>query len=179
LIDIIEIIKSICLIVSAVLIFIAAIGILRLDDDKDKIIYVRIQILGVMDIAGVLAMIGLNQIFLAGIYFILAPILAHAMANAYYYGEENHSKSFLELIKEEKIMDKDNITSSNNNINNSSLNNKDNDNINNSSLNNNDNSPKKGNSPKGLKIINKKNIGSDDEHYTISTLEIDEDEKDD
>jgi energy-converting hydrogenase B subunit C len=67
---------------------ITAIGILRLKDEMDKVIYVRIHILGVMDIASILALIGLNQPLLAGIYFILAPFVAHAMANAYYHGED-------------------------------------------------------------------------------------------
>lgn len=85
---IIEIIRSIILIIAAILIVITAIGILRLKDEMDKVIYVRIHMLGVMDIASILALIGLNQPLLAGIYFILAPFLAHAMANAYYYGED-------------------------------------------------------------------------------------------
>jgi energy-converting hydrogenase B subunit C len=68
---------------------ITVIGILRLNDDVDKVVYVRIHLLGIVDIAGVLAMIGLNQPLLACIYFILAPIVAHAMANAYYYGEDD------------------------------------------------------------------------------------------
>lgn len=85
----IEIIQSICLIVAAIIIVITALGILRLDDDMDKVIYVRIHMLGMVDIACVLAMIGLGQFLLAGIYFILAPFVAHAMANAYYYGEDD------------------------------------------------------------------------------------------
>lgn len=85
----IEIIQSICLIVAAIIILITAFGILRLDDDMEKVIYVRIHMLGMVDIACVLAMIGLGQYLLAGVYFILAPFVAHAMANAYYYGEDD------------------------------------------------------------------------------------------
>lgn len=86
---IIELIQSFCLIVAAIIIIITAIGILRLDDDMEKVIYVRIHMLGMVDIACVLAMIGLGQFLLAGIYFVLAPFVAHAMANAYYYGEDD------------------------------------------------------------------------------------------
>ncbi|MCL2157170.1 MAG: cation:proton antiporter [Methanobrevibacter sp.] len=86
--SLIDIIRSIILIIAAILIVITAIGILRLKDEMDKVIYVRIHMLGVMDIASVLALIGLNQPLLACIYFILAPFLAHAMANAYYHGED-------------------------------------------------------------------------------------------
>ena len=85
----IEIIQSICLIIAAIIILITAIGILRLNDDIDKVIYVRIHMLGMVDIACVLAMIGLGQFLLAGIYFVLAPFVAHALANAYYYGEDD------------------------------------------------------------------------------------------
>lgn len=84
----IELIQSICLIVAAIIIVITALGILRLDDEMEKVIYVRIHMLGMVDIACVLAMIGLGQFLLAGIYFVLAPFVAHAMANAYYYGED-------------------------------------------------------------------------------------------
>lgn len=86
--NIIEIIRGIILIIAAILIVIAAIGILRLKDEMDKVNYVRLHILGMMDIASILAFIGLNQPLLALIYFILAPFLAHAMANAFYYGED-------------------------------------------------------------------------------------------
>ncbi|OQD59536.1 energy-converting hydrogenase B, subunit C [Methanobrevibacter arboriphilus JCM 13429 = DSM 1125] len=87
----IEVIQSICLIIAAIIVLITAIGILRLDDDIDKVIYARIHMLGMVDIACVLAMIGLGQFLVAGIYFVLAPFLAHAMANAYYYGEDDRN----------------------------------------------------------------------------------------
>ncbi|KZX15664.1 putative monovalent cation/H+ antiporter subunit G [Methanobrevibacter cuticularis] len=86
----IEIIQSIFLIVAAIIILITAYGILTVNDKMDKVIYVRIHMLGMMDIACVLALIGLNQIFLGALYFVLAPLVAHAMANAYYYGEDPH-----------------------------------------------------------------------------------------
>lgn len=87
----VEVIQSICLIIAAIIVLITAIGILRLDDDIDKVIYARIHMLGMVDIACVLAMIGLGQFLVAGIYFVLAPFLAHAMANAYYYGEDDRN----------------------------------------------------------------------------------------
>ena len=85
----IEIIQSICLIVAAIIIIITTIGILRLNDEIKKVIYVRIHMLCMVDIACILAMIGLGQFLIAGIYFLLAPFVAHAMANTYYYGEDN------------------------------------------------------------------------------------------
>jgi energy-converting hydrogenase B subunit C len=83
-----DIIRSIIIIIAAILIVVSAIGILRVKDEMDKVIYARIHMLGMMDIASVLALIGLNQPLLAVICFILAPFLAHAMANAYYHGED-------------------------------------------------------------------------------------------
>lgn len=86
---IVELIQSICFIIASIVILITAIGILRLDDDMNKVIYVRIHMLGMVDIACVLAMIGLGQFLLAGIYFVLAPFVAHAMANTYYFSEDD------------------------------------------------------------------------------------------
>lgn len=85
---IVELIQSTCLIIAAILILITTIGILRLNDNMDKVIYVRIHMLGMVDIACVLAMIGLGQFLLAGIYLVLAPFVAHSMANAYYFSED-------------------------------------------------------------------------------------------
>ena len=85
---IVEFIQSLFLIIAAIIIMTAAIGIFRFDDKMDKVIYVRMHMFGMMDIACVLGMIGLDQLLLAGIYFILAPFLVHAMANAYYYSED-------------------------------------------------------------------------------------------
>ncbi|KZX13995.1 hypothetical protein [Methanobrevibacter filiformis] len=111
--DIIEIIRAICLLISAALIIITAIGILRLDDDKYRIIYAKIHILGIMDIAGVLALIAMDQILLGAIYFVLAPIVAHAMANAYYYGEEDRKISIVSSDNVDNLGNLDNINNEN------------------------------------------------------------------
>ena len=84
----IEIIQSIFLLLASVLIIATAYGILKLDSEMDNVWYARIILLGMFDIAGVIALIGLNQIFLAGIYFLLAPFIAHAIAHAFYQGED-------------------------------------------------------------------------------------------
>jgi energy-converting hydrogenase B subunit C len=110
-----ELFQPLCLIIASILIVIASIGILRFKDDIDKVIYVRIQILGIVDVAGVLALIGLNQVLLAGIYFILAPFVGHAMANAYYYGEEDHNKESL-LNDDYNERDSDEVDSTNEKI---------------------------------------------------------------
>ncbi len=86
--DIITLIQSAILIIAAFLVLLAAYGILRYGDNIENIIYARIHILGVTDTALIIALLALNEPLLAVAYFILAPFAAHAIANGYYYGEE-------------------------------------------------------------------------------------------
>ena len=46
------------------------------------------HILGVADMACIVALLALNEPLLAVTYFFLTPFASHAIANAYYYGEE-------------------------------------------------------------------------------------------
>lgn len=103
-ISLITAIQSILLIISALLIIIAAVGLLRIDKDMPNVVYARIHILGMIDVAGIIAFIGLGQYLLALIYFFLAPLLAHALANGYFHGEDTFNNPVLNpdlLIKEE------------------------------------------------------------------------------
>ena len=77
----IEYIQSALLIIAAFLIIISAIGLISLSKDTKNVVYGRIHIVGLFDIACIIAMIGLGQYLLAGVYFILAPFSAHAIAN--------------------------------------------------------------------------------------------------
>jgi energy-converting hydrogenase B subunit C len=86
--DPISLIQSILLMVCAVLAILGAVGILRYKDDLERVMYARIHILGIVDVACILALLVLGEYLLAAAYFILAPFNAHAIANAYYYGEE-------------------------------------------------------------------------------------------
>ena len=86
--DIITWIQSVILIIAAFLVLLAAYGILRFKDDIENVIYARIHILGVADTALILALLAINEPLLAVAYFILAPFAAHAVANGYFYGEE-------------------------------------------------------------------------------------------
>ncbi len=88
--DPISLIKSILLIISAILVILAAIGILRYKDDLERVMYARIHILGIADMACILALLVLGEFILAAAYFILTPFNSHAIANAYYYGEEKN-----------------------------------------------------------------------------------------
>ena len=84
----VELFQSILLIISAILMIISAIGFLTLDKNMNNLIYARIHIVGVFDVAFIIAMIGLQQYLLAGIYLVIAPFTAHAIANAFYNSED-------------------------------------------------------------------------------------------
>ena len=84
----VELIQSVLLIFSAILMIISAIGFLTLDKNMNNFIYARIHIVGVFDVAFIIAMIGLQQYLLAGIYLVIAPFTAHAIANAFYNSED-------------------------------------------------------------------------------------------
>jgi energy-converting hydrogenase B subunit C len=86
--DIFTIIKAVLILASAVLVLLAAFGILRYKDDLERVLYARIHILGVADMACILALLVLGEPLLAAAYFILAPFASHAIANGFYYGED-------------------------------------------------------------------------------------------
>ncbi len=97
----IEYVQSALLIISAVLIMIAAIGLISLDKNTKNAVYARIHIVGVFDIACIIAMIAIGQYLLAGIYFIIAPFTAHAIANAYWKKEDRENNLDLQNIEED------------------------------------------------------------------------------
>ncbi|OEC93837.1 MULTISPECIES: cation:proton antiporter [Methanobrevibacter] len=96
-----EYIQSALLIISAILTIISAIGLISLDKNTKDVVYARIHIVGVFDIACVIAMIAIGQYLLAGIYFILAPFIAHAIANAYWKKEDRENNLDLQNIGED------------------------------------------------------------------------------
>ena len=99
----IEYVQSALLIISAFLIIISAVGVLSLSKGTKNVVYARIHIFGVFDIACIIAMIAIGQYLLAGIYFILAPFTAHAIANAYWKKEDRENN--LDLVTDEEIVD--------------------------------------------------------------------------
>ena len=106
----ISLIQSILLFISALLIIIAVIGVLRIDRNLDNVVYARIHILGIVDIAGIIAFIALGQPLFALIYLFLAPLLAHALANAYFHGEDTLNNPVLNPnIEEEDILEEPSI----------------------------------------------------------------------
>ena len=98
---IISMIQSILLIISALLILIAVVGVLRIDRNLDNVVYARIHILGIVDVAGIIAFLALGQPLFALIYLFLAPLLAHALANAYFHSEDTINNPVLNPNLEE------------------------------------------------------------------------------
>ena len=96
-----EYVQSILLIISAIIIIISAIGLLSLGKTTRNKVYARIHIVGLFDVACIIAMIALGQYLLAGIYFILAPFTAHAIANAYWKKEDRENNSDLVAVEVE------------------------------------------------------------------------------
>ncbi|WP_458455347.1 cation:proton antiporter [Methanobrevibacter sp.] len=97
----IEYVQSVLLIIAAILTIIAAIGILSLDTKMKNVVYARIHIIGIFDVACIIAMIAIGQYLLAGIYFILAPFIAHAIANAYWKKEDRENNVDLQNVEVE------------------------------------------------------------------------------
>ena len=98
---VVEYIQSILLLIAAFLVIVSAVGLVSLSKDMKNVVYGRIHIVGIFDIACVIAMIGLGQYLLAAIYFILAPFTAHAIANAFYKSEDVENNAELNIVEEE------------------------------------------------------------------------------
>jgi energy-converting hydrogenase B subunit C len=96
----IEYIQS-ALIISAFLIIVSAIGVLTISKNTKNAVYARIHIIGIFDVACIIAMIAVGQYLLAGIYFILAPFIAHAIANAYWKKEDRENNLDLQNVEVE------------------------------------------------------------------------------
>lgn len=105
----ISLFQSILLVISALLILIAVVGVLKIDRNLDNVVYARIHILGIVDVAGIIAFIALGQPLFALIYLFLAPLLAHALANAYFHSEDTLNNPVLnpKLLDEEEILEED------------------------------------------------------------------------
>ena len=97
----IEYIQSALLIIAAILTIISAVGLISLPKNTKNAVYARIHIVGVFDVACIIAMIGLGQYLLAGIYLIIAPFTAHAIANAYWKKEDRENNLDLVTVEVE------------------------------------------------------------------------------
>ena len=108
---IINMIQSILLVISALLILIAVVGVLRIDRNLDNVVYARIHILGIVDVAGIIAFLALGQPLFALIYLFLAPLLAHALANAYFHSEDTLNNPVLNpnILEGDEISEEEDI----------------------------------------------------------------------
>ena len=97
---IVEYIQSALLLIAAFLVIVSAVGFISLSKDMKNVVYARIHIVGIFDIACVIAMIGLGQYLLAAIYFILAPFTAHAIANAFFKSEDVENNVELNVVED-------------------------------------------------------------------------------
>ena len=71
------------LLIPAFMIFTSAYGLLRFPE-MNNIVYARIHITGVLDIACILALIILGYPFIGLTYLVLVPLAGHAIANAHH-----------------------------------------------------------------------------------------------
>jgi len=69
-------------------VLIASVGITRFGERKN-IIYARLHIAGVFDVACMTAMLAAGQPLVAIAYFILTPLVVHSVANARHHRREN------------------------------------------------------------------------------------------
>ncbi len=97
----IEYIQSALLLIAAFLIIVSAVGLISLSGNTKNAVYGRIHIVGLFDIACIIALIGLEQYLLAGVYFILAPFTAHAIANAYWKKEDRENNPDLMVVEQD------------------------------------------------------------------------------
>ena len=102
----IEYIQSALIIIAAILIIISAIGLISLNNATKNKVYARIHIVGLFDIACIIALIGLGQYLIAGVYFILSPFTAHAIANAYWKNEDRENNVDLMTVEESENSEK-------------------------------------------------------------------------
>ncbi|AEF95976.1 cation:proton antiporter [Methanotorris igneus] len=79
---------NVVLIVASAGILLASIRLWN-EEDRKNILYARLHIAGVIDIACIIIMLMMNQPLLALVYLILCPFAAHAIANANYYDKYN------------------------------------------------------------------------------------------
>lgn len=86
-----ELIKSIILIVVAIITIFVSVGILRLNNDMNNVVYARIHLLGVIDMMAVITFIVLDYPLLGVLYFLLTPFAAHAIAHSFYYNEDTEN----------------------------------------------------------------------------------------
>ena len=76
-------------IICGIFVLITAKGLLcNTDDDVKYVVFGRLEMLGIVDMLGVLILILLGEPALGMTYFILAPFATHAIASGHFRGEQ-------------------------------------------------------------------------------------------
>lgn len=86
--DPLGVILGLIFIICGIFVLITAKGLLSdASDDVNYVTFARLEILGIVDMVGVLILILLGEPALGCTYFILAPFATHAIASGHFRGE--------------------------------------------------------------------------------------------
>ena len=88
-VDPVGLIIGLIFIICGIFVLITAKGLLcNTDDDVKYVVFGRLEMLGIVDMLGVLILILLGEPALGMTYFILAPFATHAIASGHFHGEQ-------------------------------------------------------------------------------------------
>ena len=88
-VDPVGLIIGLIFIICGIFVLITAKGLLcNTDDDVKYVVFGRLEMLGIVDMLGVLILILLGEPALGMTYFILAPFATHAIARGHFRGEQ-------------------------------------------------------------------------------------------
>lgn len=88
-VDPVGLIIGLIFIICGIFVLITAKGLLcNTDDDVKYVVFGRLEMLGIVDMLGVLILILLGEPALGMTYFILAPFATHAIASGHFRGEQ-------------------------------------------------------------------------------------------
>ena len=88
-VDPVGLIIGLIFIIFGIFVLITAKGLLcNTDDDVKYVVFGRLEMLGIVDMLGVLILILLGEPALGMTYFILAPFATHAIASGHFRGEQ-------------------------------------------------------------------------------------------
>ena len=88
-VDPVGLIIGLIFIICGIFVLITAKGLLcNTDDDVKYVVFGRLEMLGIVDMLGVVILILLGEPALGMTYFILAPFATHAIASGHFRGEQ-------------------------------------------------------------------------------------------
>jgi len=81
----IELLQGLVMIAGSIMIMISCVGLWRFKDDVANVLYGRIHIVGIIDVTCIAVLLVLDYPLVALTYFLLMPVVGHAVGNARYY----------------------------------------------------------------------------------------------